>query len=571
MVAEERQDFVMGEALVSDNKGEGSQPKCQALLEALTDGVIGVDETARVIYLNSTAESLTGATLEEVRGQPIEEVFQLECTGARKSDHHDIRRLMRDADSTGTISNCHITGRDGRHIPIDYSISPLGPDQGGVILFHDLSHGQELRRRLLYQATHDALTGLPNRASIQQAVAWLHATACKEPVSAYTVLLMDLDHFKRVNDHHGHPVGDAVLAEAARRIAGSLRDQDSVGRWGGEEFLALLPETNREQGVGIAERVRVQMAASPIRVDQQDIPVSGSIGVAGCPLDGKELGVILGEADIALYGAKRAGRDRVCSADQVDHSPLSVAEQIQRALDERRVRPAFQEVFDLSTGMVVAREALARIVSDEQGTIEADNFVDAAMQLRLVHRIDHQIALETILSCGKPIGEARQLIPCFLNVSADLFRHPELVGEIAARVRREDVAICGEPDGYGSLIVELSEEELLRDVEETRRVLTPLLESGMKLGLEGFGDGGASLENLVDLPVAYMKLESRLVRRSMTNLRARVVLQGVVDTARALGIVTIAEKVEDQEVVDLLKDIGVDWGQGRLFSWPRFD
>ncbi len=565
--------YVMDERPASsqeESERDGSS-SCMALLQALTDGVIGVDGEARVLFINPAAEAMTGARLEEVRGQPIERVFRVECTGARRSDRHDIRRLVREPRSSGTISNCQITGGDGQSLPVDYSVSPLGDGQGGVILFHDLSHGQELRRRLLYQATHDDLTSLPNRASIQQALAWLHGAASRQSDSAYTVLLIDLDHFKRVNDLHGHAVGDAVLAEAARRIAASLRDQDSVGRWGGEEFLALLPETDREQGLTIAERVRLRMAASPITVEHSDISVSVSIGVAGFPTDGSELEVIFGEADIALYGAKRAGRDRICCADQVDHSPHSVGEQVQRALDERRVRPAFQEIVDLKTGAVMAREALARIVGEDQGTIEAGSFLDVAMQLRLVHRLDHQIALETILSCEQPVGAEKRNVPCFFNVSADLFRHPELVDEIAARVRKEAPGGDGETDGQGGLIVELSEDQLLGDAEETRRVLTPFLESGIKLGLEGFGDGATSLETLVDLPVAYMKLETRLVTRSLTDPRAKAVLRGVVDTARALGIVTIAEKVEDQKVVELLKEVGVDWGQGRLFGWPRFD
>lgn len=539
-------------------------------MQALTDGVIGVDASARVVYMNPAAEVMIGQELAAVRGRPIEQVFRIECTGARKSDRHDIRRLVQGATSTGTISNCHI-GDDGKHIPIDYSVSSLGLGQGGVILFHDLSHGQELRRRLLYQATHDALTGLPNRSSIQQAVAWLHAAASREAGGSYSVLLMDLDHFKQVNDHHGHAVGDVVLAQAAHRISGSLRDQDSVGRWGGEEFLALLPETGPAHALRIAERVCHKVAKEPVGVDGKEIPISVSIGVASFPDDDTKLESMLAEADVALYEAKRTGRNRVCSAQQVDHSPLSVAGQIEQALDERRVLPAYQDIVDLKTGVVVAREALARIVGGTEGAMEATDFVDAAVRLRLVHRIDHQIALEAILNCNRPMGEARSKLPCFINVSADLFRHPELVDEIAASVRDHSAAGKAGGDVRGTLVVEFSEDELLHNVEETRRVLTPFLECGMQLGLEGFGEGGASLEDLVDLPVAYMKLEAQLITRALDDPRARAILKGVADTAHALGVVTIAEKVEDAKVLEMLREIGVDWGQGYLFGWPRFD
>ncbi len=423
-----------------------------------------------------------------------------------------------------------------------------------------------LYERLQEMATVDHLTGLLNRGALQEILDREHARA-QRSARPYCMLLFDLDRFKLINDSYGHGVGDEVLAAVARRAEEVLRDGDWLGRWGGEEFLCLLPETDPHEGYLVAERLRLGIGERPLEAGGRRLDVTVSVGLAAFPRDGDALADLLTCADAALYEAKRSGRNRLVSSNGRAQGIFFVGGQVEEALRDGRVRPVYQPIVDLATGEIVADEALARIVTPGGGLIEAHEFIEAASQLQLIHRIDYQIIMQTMRYCMSLMALGRRRLH-FVNVSADLLRHPDLVAKLVEQARHY-CEQCGEREK--PLVIEITERELLEDTAQARRILTPFLDFGLRLAIDDFGSGYSSFQYLADLPVAFLKIEGDLVRRAPREPRVRAIIHGIQDTARSLGLTTLAESVEDAATMAVMKEIGVHWAQGFHFARPQLE
>lgn len=424
-----------------------------------------------------------------------------------------------------------------------------------------------VRKQLRDLATIDSLTGLLNRGALQKILEREHAQSQRHG-RPYSMLLLDVDCFKRVNDTYGHSAGDKVLATVAGITQRCLREGDWVGRWGGDEFLCLLPDSDDEQGALIAERVRQRVAEAPVDADGRGIPISISVGLAHYPHAGERLDIVLTSADAALYGAKRRGRNRVVSSSREARGMSSIAGQLDSALQSDRLHPVYQPIVELKSGRVVAEEALARIRLPDGGSLSAGSFVQAASQLRMLRRIDSYIIRVSVERWLRQLSLA-QPRACFINVSADLLRHPELVDDVL------ESAAAAASDGNGQqrsatpLIMEITEWEFLNNAREVRQILAPFLDQGIRLAIDNFGSGQSSFQYLTDLPVSYVKIDGELVRRVSRETRVRAILRGIRDIAADLNVTTVAEWVEDEATGDLLREIGIDWGQGYYFGRPQ--
>lgn len=420
------------------------------------------------------------------------------------------------------------------------------------------------RKQLQDMATIDALTGLLNRGALQKILESEHAQSQRSG-HPYTLLLLDVDRFKMVNDTYGHSAGDTALAAVASIAERSLREGDWVARWGGDEFLCLLTDADDEKGAVIAERLRAQVAEQPIACDGRNIPISISVGLAHYPQAGDKLETVLTAADAALYSAKRRGRNRVVSSSREARGVFSIAGQLESALQSGRLQPAFQPIVELDSGRVVGEEALARIITEEGNLLEAAAFIQAAKQLRIVRRIDSHVMREVVqrwvqqFSSGKTIAR-------FVNVSADLLRHPELVDDVLHTVM-DNVSTGNGRDK--PLVIEITEREFLNNPRELRQILAPFLDYGMQLAIDDFGSGYSSFQYLADLPVTYLKIDGALVRRVPKESKVRAILKGIRDIADDLNLTTLAEWVEDEVTSELLKEIGIHWAQGYYFGRPQ--
>ncbi len=426
-----------------------------------------------------------------------------------------------------------------------------------------------LREKLQRMATVDRLSGLLTRQAMQEVLQRTVGQAQRQN-TGFCLLLCDIDRFKIINDNYGHQAGDRVIAATAAALRGALRAEDWASRWGGEEFLCLLPASACEGGHGIAERVRGAVAARPVVLDDgRMVQVTVSIGVACMPTAGTTLQELLARVDCALYDAKAGGRNRVVRASSQVQNRYFMANEIDQAIGDDRLRPAYQPIVRLQDGAVVAEEALARLVQADGQMLEAGRFIMQASQLHLAHRVDHAIMRQALDQCAARVFSGAAFLPSLVNISAHLLRHPDLVEDLLERARAIRLA-CDERNGAPMpLVIEITERELLDDLKEARRHLTPFLDCGVRLALDDFGSGYSSFHYLAELPFSFLKISGDLVSQVNSNPRAWRILHGIQELARDMEVLTIAEGVEDRATADTLRTIGIDWVQGYLYGHPR--
>lgn len=541
-------------------------PAAEQILSALGDGVIGLDQHGKITFINAVASSLTGWSRAEAIQQPLDKIFTLQGS-SQVLEPAFLQRVLKRQVGIGPITKQQLLNKTGVSLLIDYSISPLGANSA-VLMFHDLSHIQDENRTLLYQVSYDPLTRLPNRDAIQQTLKQLH-TRFERQNSTYSILLLDLDRFKLVNDTYGHNAGDQLLKKLATEMTESLRPYDNLGRWGGEEFLCILPNTNIQGALDSAERFRELISQQYVEIDNQQVRTTASIGVASFPHDDHDVSEILRIADAMLYEAKRHGRNRVASSRNQEGNILSIARQLEEAIASDNIVPMYQPIMDLQTGELVAQEALARMHTDNGTYLEAGKFIEAALHLQMTHKIDHAITKQTILYCSNRVLQGKPPLPHFVNVSADLLRHPDLVQDIFSTALCQCEA-CGDRIGKEKpLVIEITEQQLLTDVKEAKRILQPFIDFGLRLAVDDFGSGYSSLHYLAELPITFLKIDGRLVQRVTRDKKVRAIIKGIQNIADDLALTTIAEFVEDQATLDTLRELGVSWGQGYFFGRPE--
>lgn len=551
-----------------DARNTDACPRAEhSLLGDFSDALIVCDERGCVTYLNDQAERLLRLDGRLVLGRAAASLLPLEMPDGKMLDSAFLDDLCRRQAGSGHMSDCALIRAEGERLALGAELIAVGPATV-LILLRPRVDGHE-RSSLAYRASHDSLTGLPNRSYLQERLEGLHRTV-EAQRGVYSLLLLDLDHFKIVNDRYGHATGDQVLAQVGRRIAHNVREMDTVGRWGGEEFLCLLPQVGRGSAEEVAERIRAGLEAQPVEDKGRQIRVTSSIGIATYPDDGLDPDALLAKADAALYEAKRCGRNRIQSVTRHAGNVFAIANIIESSLREERVRPAYQPVVNLVSGEVCGAEALARIRLDESQVMEAAHFIPAAEQLHLVHLIDHRIIQGAIMRCVSQTLKGGPLSAMFVNFSADFLRHPDLVEDVLSTVRQQ-CALCGDLLGeIKPLVIEITERQFMDDMGEAREILQPFLDLGLRIAIDDFGAGFSSLNYLAELPVSFIKLEGSLVRRVAAEPKVRSILQGVQELAADLGVVTVAEGIEQPEQVEVLREIGVDWGQGYHFSRPSF-
>lgn len=537
------------------------------LLSVLSDGVIGITKEGTISFINKTACKLTGTTQKDARGKPLENIFQLTGKFSQPLDQKLITDIINSGHLLGPITQQQILSSNNKNILVDFSISPL--DENTVILmFHQLKKKKSQQARtMLYQVSYDPLTHLANRDALQQTINHLHHDY-ERSGNTYSILLLDLDRFKLINDSYGHKAGDQLLQLVAERMQVFIRGKDNLGRWGGEEFLCILPDTDLNTACEIAERLRHGIAKNSFILDNREIFMSASIGIANYPADGKAPEELFRIADATLYEAKRNGRNRIHSSKQMSGSIFSIGTQIEQALTDKRIIPVYQPIFDIQTGKQVAEEALARIQEKNGSLTEAHKFIDAAVQLQIVHRIDFEIILSTIKRCSVNFSDQKTVLPHFINISANLLRHPELVKEILDIAKNQCIA-CGLINTHlKPLVIEITEQELLHDIKDVKRILSPFIEFGLPIAIDDFGSGYSSLSYLADLPVSYLKFDGSLIKRVAYEGKVRKIIDGIQKMAESLELTTIAEHIEDKATLNVLREIGVNWGQGHYSDNP---
>ncbi|NML14651.1 bifunctional diguanylate cyclase/phosphodiesterase [Azohydromonas caseinilytica] len=449
--------------------------------------------------------------------------------------------------------------------------SVRAPDAGLVALARTLGSqfGQFLQRRraeqeLLHAAHHDPLTGAINRnlfvTQLQHAI-----ERSRRAQARLAVCFVDLDRFKAINDTLGHTAGDQLLRQMAARLRANLRRADLVARHGGDEFVVLAEDVGSPETLEKLARKLVSVLAVPYLVQGHECPVTGSVGVAVYPEDGQDAATLLRHADIAMYRAKEAGKNRyafyAARMDAQAQRRLALQAALRRAVDRRELTLAYQPKIALADGRVTGVEALARWVHPEWGAISPGEFIPLAEDVGLIAELGRWVLSQALADAAawhqRGLGPLRVAVNLSVSQFAD--------GELLANVRRA-LHDSGAPPSL--LELELTESMVMRDPEEAARLLQALRALGVQVSIDDFGTGHSSLAYLKRLPLDAVKLDRSFVQDLPDAPKDAAIATGVIALAQQLRLEVVAEGVETQAQRDFLRQAGCDQAQGYFFSRP---
>ncbi|MDZ4825188.1 MAG: EAL domain-containing protein [Actinomycetota bacterium] len=410
-------------------------------------------------------------------------------------------------------------------------------------------------------ALHDSLTGLPNRAFLQERAREVFEAA--DGRGHFAVIMLDLDRFKDVNDAFGHAAGDTVLCEVSNRLQAAVRANDTVCRLGGDEFAILATDSAR--AIGIAQRL-LTVVTQPIDIDGVEISVGGSIGFACYPENGTAFEELLQRADVAMYSAKaRRGRVRRYSDDldgglQSNKDRLGLVAELRTALDEGQFELHFQPQFELESGRPVGAEALVRWRHPTRGLLEPREFVALVETSNFIRAFTSMVLERALAECsrwqrpGHPLHVA-------VNISARDLDDESLASAVGAALARHDLP-------PSCLVLEITETAILGDLEFVERQMARLASLGVRLSIDDFGTGNSSLSFLQRVMVHELKIDRSFVTGVATNENDATITRATIGLAHGLGLRTVAEGVEDRGVARELTALGCDYAQGFLWSRP---
>jgi diguanylate cyclase (GGDEF)-like protein len=424
----------------------------------------------------------------------------------------------------------------------------------------DITQRKQTENRLVHQATHDTLTGLPNRAQLHdrlERLISLHRTGD----SRFALLLLDLDRFKMINDTFGHDRGDAVLKSFCSRLKVAVRQQDLIARMGGDEFAVLLPGAEEAVAVLIAERI-LGALEEPILVEGQPLDVRTSIGIALYPEHGPDLATLMQRADTAMYAAKKSCSERAvysAGTDALHPRRLSLVGELREGITSDELVLHYQPKVNLASMQFDGVEALVRWQHPREGLMLPDKFIPLAERGGLMRPLSLWV-LQTAsqqsfqwLNTGLPLRVA-------VNLSAgDLDRY---MIESIARLQQQS----GVPQG--SLTIEITEGALIINKTRARDVLAELHQLGVTISIDDFGTGHSSLAYLRDLPVDELKIDRSFVNRLTTNHKDQLIVKSVINLGHSLGLRVVAEGVETRADLEFLSAWGCDDAQGNYISRP---
>ncbi|WP_448631921.1 MULTISPECIES: putative bifunctional diguanylate cyclase/phosphodiesterase [Pseudomonas fluorescens group] len=532
-----------------------------SVLDNAAEGILVVDESGCIRFANPSTCRLLNATAERLQGLPLLDFLQKpHIPDWADSDIY----LAYCRGQTLRLHDAVLRTAPGQQVSVALSCAPLPAEQKAmVVTLQDMSVVRHLHQQLEYQAVTDPLTGLLNRRGFYQTAENLLMRS-ERLESNWVLLYLDLDGFKRVNDLLGHDAGDRVLRWVSEQLKACLRPFDILARLGGDEFTALLDLEFPEQAAKIAEKL-IERVAICQQIEGMDVALGASIGIATYPDCGANLDGLLRASDIAMYEAKRAGRQQYRFYDHEMNgrarSRLMLEESVRSAIENREFNLVYQPQVSIGDGRIRGFEALLRWQHPSVGDVPPGLFLPLLEEARLISRLGSWIYHRS--GAQRKVWERRFPDDLVLGVSlsSTQFGMPNLVTELRQVLERHALK-------PRQLEVEVTEDALVRNPDETQKQLRLLRHLGVRVALDDFGSGPCSLVHLRDLELDTLKLDRHLIARLPGSPRDAALAASVIELCLQLGLRVIAEGVETAEQYQWLKAHGCEFVQGFLVARP---
>ena len=537
-----------------------SEKRYRALFKDSKVPMLLVDPiTGNVIDANDQAVKYYGYPAETIRSMNITQINDVsyETVQERLS-------LVRHGLLERFETNHRTASGDVRLVEVSASPIDLGGTDGILQIVNDITDRKVAIEKIMEMATHDELTGLPNRNLLMDRLSQAFANADRSGHNV-ALLFIDLDQFKSVNDSIGHDVGDLLLKEVAARMSAVVRAQDTVARQGGDEFLIILPDLSNPSLASVVAEKLIATISQPFEIDGHSLHIGASVGIAAYPRDAKDAGTLLKYADTAMYGVKTSGRNsyRFFSPDMhessVEHQVIANA--LHYALERQEMSVAYQPLMNVKSGKTIGMEALLRWNNPKLGSVSPVKFIPIAEDSGLIVPIGEWVIRDTCRTIARWKAKGIDVPRIAINLSARQFRLKTLVEDIS-RILEETGT---DPRRIG---LEITESMLIENVEQAVETLEKLSSLGFEVSIDDFGTGYSSLSYLKRFPVKKLKIDRSFVNDIVTDPDDVVIVKSIVDLAHNLGLRVVAEGVENESQLEMLRDMGCDCAQGYLFSRP---
>ena len=537
--------------------------KLSSVMEQTADIIVVTDTEGKIEYVNPSFEKITGYTYNEaVNNSP-----GLVASGLHKSEFY--KHMWETITAGESYSNIFINRRkDGSLYYEEKTITPI-KDQSGTITHYvatgkDISERIQIQERLQHMAHHDALTDLPNRNlfldRLQQS---LNRARWHDRLVA--VMFMDLDRFKIINDTLGHNVGDQLLLQLSQRLAKTVRDGDTIARFGGDEFAILLDDINSESHISSLAEKLLDTLATPFKFNKQELFVTASIGVSIFPNDGEDSDTLLRNADVAMYRAKDLGKNNYqFYSDDLSariFERLALENNLRHALERDEFILYYQPQIDARTNKVSGVEALLRWQHPELGLVTPNNIIPLLEETGLIEKVGHWV-LETACRQSRALHDAGwSYLHMSVNISSRQFNNTDFISSLHDIINQTKI----NPE---FLELELTESMLMRNASSTINALHSLSGRGVRFAIDDFGTGYSSLTYLRRFPIDTIKIDRSFIHDVTDNPDDAAITSAIIVMAQSLSLNVIAEGVENQKQLDFLTSRNCHYLQGNFFSRP---
>ena len=558
----------MEEALFAEKE------RAQVTLRSIGDAVISTDVEGYVDFLNPVAEKLTGWPANEAKGRLLMDVFQIINEQTREPENDPVSLCLNEGRIINLANHSVLVSRTGVEYAIEDSAAPIygkcGEVLGVVLVFKDVSAARQLSQQLSYQATHDTLTGLINRTEFERRLRRVLDTAHGE-FTQNALCYLDLDQFKLVNDTGGHVAGDELLRQLGQLLQKYIRKRDTLARLGGDEFGLLMEHCSLKEAQGVAENIVKVISDFSFPWEEHSFSIGVSIGLVAVNQESGTLNGLLSDADTACYMAKEQGGYRVHLHQDDDeelakrHGEMRWAVRLPRALEEDRFQLYFQNMVPVAGGkhdQIDHYELLLRMEDEMGNLVQPGVFLPAAERYHLSDKVDRWVIRRAFKWLQEHPSHLKKLNICSINLSGLSLSNKTFLPFVIRELELSHIP----PE---KICFEVTETVAIANLSHATSFIKALRHLGCRFALDDFGSGLSSFAYLKNLPVDFLKIDGVFVKDILDDPMDLAMVKSINEIGHVMGKQTIAEFVENDAILERLRDIGVDYAQGYGYSRPR--